>query len=131
MFQSYIFHINGLLAGGNGYSMVIDPAGQILHRGNVQEEMIPIEVDFELVRRQRRNGILNMGQPHKSFRDCAVDFPVYQPGFDRTYLDSLGPLQKPGRPTGPNVVTTLPEAPTKKKQTEDWLMGAESTCEPS
>ncbi len=24
MFQSYIFHINGLLAGGNGYSMVIE-----------------------------------------------------------------------------------------------------------
>lgn len=98
MFQSYIFHINGLYAGGNGYSMVIDPAGQILHRGNVMEEMIPIEVDFELVRRQRREGILKMGQPHKSFRDNQVRFPVYDPGFDRSYLDSLGPLVKPGRP---------------------------------
>ncbi len=98
MFQSYIFHINGLLAGGNGYSMIIDPAGQILHRGNVQEEMIPIEVDFELVRRSRREGILRMGQPHKSFRDNQVSFPVYEPGFDRSYLDSLGPLVKPGRP---------------------------------
>jgi predicted amidohydrolase len=99
MFQSYIFHINGLLAGGNGYSMVIDPAGQILHRGNVQEEMIPIEVDFEVVRRQRREGILRMGQPHKSFRDNTVSFGVYGPDFDRSYLDSLGPLVKPGRPT--------------------------------
>ncbi|MDF3416069.1 carbon-nitrogen hydrolase family protein [Sulfitobacter sp. M57] len=98
MFQSYIFHINGLLAGGNGYSLVIDPAGQILHRGNVQEEMIPIEVDFELVRRSRREGILRMGQPHKSFRDNQVRFPVYEPEFDRSYLDSLGPLEKPGRP---------------------------------
>lgn len=98
MFQSYIFHINGLLAGGNGYSMVIDPAGQILHRGNVQEEMIPIEVDFELVRRSRREGVLRMGQPHKSFRDNQVPFHVYGPNFDHSYLDSLGPLVKPGRP---------------------------------
>ena len=98
MFQSYVFHINGLLAGGNGYSMVIDPAGQILHRGSVQEEIIPIEVDFDLVRRQRREGILRMGQPHKSFRDNKVAFPVYGPDFDRSYLDALGPLVKPGRP---------------------------------
>ncbi|WP_193143128.1 MULTISPECIES: carbon-nitrogen hydrolase family protein [unclassified Meridianimarinicoccus] len=98
MFQSYIFHINGLVAGGNGYSMVIDPAGQILHRGNVMEEMIPIEVDFELVRRQRREGVLRMGQPLKSFRDNQVKFPVYEPGFDKGYLESLGPLVKPGRP---------------------------------
>lgn len=98
MFQSYVFHINGLLAGGNGYSMVIDPAGQILHRGNVQEEMIPVEIDFELVRRQRREGVLRMGQPHKSFRDNQVPFHVYGPEFDQSYLDSLGPLVKPGRP---------------------------------
>lgn len=98
MFQSYIFHINGLLAGGNGYSMVFDPAGQILHRGNVQEELIPIEVDFDLVRRQRHEGILRMGQPHKSFRDNQVTFPVYQPDFDQSYLQSLGPLLKPTRP---------------------------------
>ena len=118
MFQTYIFHINGLLAGGNGYSTVIDPAGQILHKGNVQEEMIPIEVDFELVRRQRRSGILNMGQPLKSFRDNTVDFPVYQPGFDRSYLDSLGPLQKPGRPSGTRVVPALPAvAPTSDLET--------------
>lgn len=97
MFQSYIFHINGLVAGGNGYSMVIDPAGQILHRGSVQEEMIPIEVDFELVRRQRCEGVLRMGQPLKSFRDNKLSFPVYGPHFDRSYLDSLGPLEKPNR----------------------------------
>ncbi|WP_281859370.1 carbon-nitrogen hydrolase family protein [Litoreibacter halocynthiae] len=98
MFQTYVFHINGLLAGGNGYSMVIDPAGQILHRGNVQEEIIPVEINFETVRRQRQEGILRMGQPHKSFRDNNVPFPVYGPEFDRTYLESLGPLVKPGRP---------------------------------
>ena len=97
MFQSYVFHINGLAAGGNGYSMVIDPSGQVLHRGSVNEELIPIEVDFDLVRRQRKRGLLGMGQPLKSFRDTAVRFPVYEPGFDRSYLDSLGPLEKPTR----------------------------------
>jgi len=84
MFQSYVFHINGLSAGGNGYSMVVDPSGQVLHRGAVGEEMIPIEVNFERVRRQRRRGLLGMGQPLKSFRDTGVLFPVYGPAFDRS-----------------------------------------------
>lgn len=98
MFQSYVFHINGLHAGGTGQSMVIDPTGRVLHRGSVGEEFIPIEVDFGLVRRQRDRGLLNMGQPLKSFRDRPVDFNVYQrQGFDSSYLDSLGPLVKPGR----------------------------------
>lgn len=97
MFQSYIFHINGLLAGGNGYSQVIDPMGQVLHAGSTQDELIPVEVDFGLVRRQRERGIKNMGQPLKSFRDSKQSFDVYGPHFDRSYLDSLGPLQRPGR----------------------------------
>ena len=77
--------------------MVIDPAGHVLHKGNVQEEMIPVEVDFAMVRRQRRRGLKGMGQPLKSFRDSTVDFGVYRPEFDRSYLDSLGPLEKPAR----------------------------------
>lgn len=97
MFQSYVFHVNGLGAGGNGYSTIVDPAGRIVHRGNVGEELIPVEVDFGEVRRQRRNGLLNMGQPLKSFRDTKVDFGVYREGFDRSYLDALGPLEKPRR----------------------------------
>lgn len=99
MFQSYVFAINGLMAGGNGYSRVIDPAGQLLHDGCVNEEMIPIEVDFENLRRQRRQGVLNMGQPLKSFRDTAMRFPIYgEQGHQSDYLSSLGPLEKPARP---------------------------------
>ncbi len=101
MLQSYIFHINGLLAGGNGYSRVIDPAGQILHDGNVQEEMIPIEVDFDLVRRQRERGLNNMGQVLKSFRDRKVNFDVYSEGFDHSYLNGLGALEQPARASLP------------------------------
>lgn len=100
MFQCYVFHINGLHAGGNGQSLVVDPAGLVLHRGNVGEEFIPVEIDLGLVRRQRDRGLLGMGQPLKSFRDRLVDFDVYQrQGFDHSYLDSLGPLVKPGRET--------------------------------
>lgn len=98
MFQSYVFSINGLHAGGNGYSMVVDPAGRVIHRGNVQEELIPVEVDFDMVRHQRRQGILNMGQPLKSFRDTAIRFPVYEEGYRSEYLDGLGALAKPQRP---------------------------------
>lgn len=98
MFQCYVFSINGLMAGGNGYSRVIDPAGQLLHNGSVNEELIPIEVDFDLVRRQRRQGLLNMGQPLKSYRDSTMRFAAYEKGYRSEFLDSLGPLEKARRP---------------------------------
>ncbi|MCB1311114.1 MAG: hypothetical protein KDK29_04125, partial [Sedimentitalea sp.] len=68
---------------------------------NTQDELIPVEVDFGLVRRQRARGIKNMGQPLKSFRDSTQTFGVYGPNFDRSYLDSLGPLERPGRANDP------------------------------
>ena len=107
MFQSYIFHINGLAVGGDGQSRVVDPAGQILHQSGRQDQMIPIEVDFELVRRQRRRGLLNMGQPLKSFRDSKARFEVYGDAFDHSYLESLGPLEKPARRTAPKTETKV------------------------
>jgi predicted amidohydrolase len=98
MFQCYVFDINGLAAGGNGQSAVIDPAGRTLHQSSVNEELIPVEIDFDQVRRQRQRGLRSLGQPLKSFRDCAVEFKVYdRNAWDRSYLDSLGPLEKPRR----------------------------------
>lgn len=98
MFQSYVFHINGLGVGGNGQSVIVDPAGRILHRAEAHEAFMPIEIDLDIVRRQRERGLLGLGQPLKSFRDCQVDFTVYdRERFDRSYLDGLGPLEKPGR----------------------------------
>lgn len=98
MFQTYIFHINGTGAGGNGQSIVADPSGRILHQAAATDEMIPIEVDFGLVRRERERGLRNMGQPLKSFRDSETDFSVYdRERFDHSYLQSLGPLTKPPR----------------------------------
>lgn len=98
MFQSYVFDVNGLGAGGNGRSAVFDPAGRALFQGDGSEQIIPIEIDLEQVRRQRVNGIRGLGQVMKSFRDRPADFPVYdRAGFDTAYLDSLGPIAQPRR----------------------------------
>jgi len=61
MMQCYVFDINGLGAGGNGHSAVFDPSGRVLFRGDVCEQIIPIEIDLEQVRRQRKNGIRGLG----------------------------------------------------------------------
>jgi deaminated glutathione amidase len=110
MMQCYVFDINGLGAGGNGHSAVFDPSGRALFRGDVCEQIIPIEIDLEQVRRQRKNGIRGLGQLAKSFRDRPTEFPVYAQGFDRSYLDSLGPLQQPRRAEEqPDNVAQMPQ----------------------
>jgi hypothetical protein len=104
MFQTYVFDINGLGAGGNGHSAVFDPSGRVLHRADAIEQIIPIEIDLDQVRRSRRNGLRGLGQVMKSFRDRSVEFPVYdQMAFDGSYLDSLGPLSQPQRPDIPHA----------------------------
>ena len=102
-FQCYVFDINGLGAGGVGRSCVVDPGGGVLHQAASQEELIPIEIDLQVVRRQRETGLRGLGQTLKSFRDRAVDLAVYRPdsGAD-AYLHTLGPLAMPerGSPAG-------------------------------
>ncbi|MFJ1255192.1 carbon-nitrogen hydrolase family protein [Cupriavidus sp. CuC1] len=96
--QVYFFDINGVGDGGVGRSIVVDPAGYVLHEaGSGTAEIIPVEIDFEKVRRERERGLRGLGQPLKSFRDREVEFPVYQrnSGAD-AYLHSLGKLVKPG-----------------------------------
>jgi predicted amidohydrolase len=95
-FQCYVFDVNGLAAGGVGRSCVVDPAATVLHQSGGQEDLFPIEVDLDQVRRQRETGLRGLGQVLKSFRDRTAEFPVY----DRTsgadsYLHSLGPLAMP------------------------------------
>ena len=72
MFQSYVFDINGLHAGGNGQSCVLDPSGRVIHQCGTAEEIIPVEIDLEQVRRQRVRGMRTLGQRLKSFRDSKV-----------------------------------------------------------
>ena len=95
--QVYFFDINGVGDGGVGRSIVCDPSGYVLHQAEGGAEIVPIEVDFGRVRRERERGLRsNLGQPLKSFRDRDCDFDVYRRDCDGyTYLQSLGPLNKP------------------------------------
>ena len=97
-FQCYVFDVNGLGAGGVGRSLVVDPAATVLHQSAGQEDMFPIEIDLDLVRRQRETGLRGLGQVLKSFRDRSVDFSVYDraSGTD-AYLHGLGPLAVPAQ----------------------------------
>jgi predicted amidohydrolase len=93
--QCFLFDVNGLDTGGSGCSIVCGPDGRVLYQAGSTEEIIPIELDIERVKRSRELGILRLGQPLKSFRDNIKDFSIYQAGTPLPYLDSLGPLIKP------------------------------------
>ncbi len=93
--QCYFFDINGLDTGGCGKSVVCGPDGRVLHQSGGNEEIIPLEINIDRVKRSRELGILRLGQPLKSFRDHIGQFNIYQPETKHEYLDSLGPLIKP------------------------------------
>lgn len=97
MNQCYFFDINGLDAGGSGRSIICGPEGRVMYQAQNNEEMIPIEINLEKVRRSRELGLLRLGQPLKSFRDHLGDFDIYKKEIPKPYLDSLGPLIKPQR----------------------------------
>jgi predicted amidohydrolase len=95
--QCFLFDVNGLESGGSGRSVVCGPDGRVLHEAGSTEEIMPIEIDIERVKRSRELGVLRLGQPLKSFRDFIGNFSIYQPGVKHPYLESLGPLIKPTR----------------------------------
>ncbi|MCA8956057.1 MAG: carbon-nitrogen hydrolase family protein, partial [Planctomycetes bacterium] len=96
--QCFFVDINGVGDGGVGRSIVVGPAGDVIHEAGRQEELIPIEIDLARVRRSREFGIRGLGQPLKSFRDSRVHFDVYDLDSERrAYLHSLGPLIRPDR----------------------------------
>ena len=95
--QVYFFDINGVADGGCGRSIVVDCAGYTLHEADTAAQIIPVEIDFARIRRERERGLRGLGQPLKSFRDREVKFPVY--AGDRSgdgALADLGPLALPG-----------------------------------
>jgi predicted amidohydrolase len=97
-FQCYVVDVNGLGAGGLGRSCVVGPGGNILYEARGNEEIIPIEIDLDVVRHQRELGQNGLGQVLKSFRDRKVDFEVYDnESFDHSYQNSLGPLRMASR----------------------------------
>lgn len=104
--QCFVFGINGFGDCGNGRSIIAGPAGDVLYQGQSAPEFIPLEIDFDRLRRSRERGLRGLGQQLKSFRDRKVEFSIYAPeGRDWPYLNSLGPLVKPERASaeGPGV----------------------------
>ncbi|MDH3666973.1 MAG: carbon-nitrogen hydrolase family protein [Paracoccaceae bacterium] len=111
-FQCYVFDVNGLGAGGVGRSCVVSPSANVIHQSAGQEDLFPIEIDFDLVRRQRETGMMGLGQVLKSFRDRSVDFSIYDrdSGTD-AYLQGLGPLEMPSQGTEAAAATPAGPAP--------------------
>ena len=108
--QCYFFDINGVGDGGVGSSIIVGPAGYIIHQAGGGEEMIPVEINLDRVRRERELGIRSLGQPLKSFRDRPVDFPVYtRTPESEAYLQSLGPLAKPHRGSRAGLKSERPD----------------------
>ena len=97
--QCFVVDVNGVGAGGNGRSIIVGPYGDVLHAAGGDPQEMPIELNLELVARSRERGLRGLGQPLKSLRDRAFDFPLYAPGARSEYFDSLGPLELPSRPT--------------------------------
>jgi predicted amidohydrolase len=128
-FQCYVFDVNGLGAGGVGRSLVVDPSATVLHQSAGQEDMFPIEIDLDQVRRQRETGLKGLGQVLKSFRDRAADFPVYDrsSGAD-AYLHTLGPLQTPGKGSAAGLQSAEPR--TLLSRTDEQTPPAEVTATP-
>jgi predicted amidohydrolase len=93
--QCYFFDINGVGDGGTGRSLIVGPAGDIIHQAGIGREVMPVEVDLARVRRERVKGLMSLGQPLKSFRDSQVDFAGAP--TNTAFLDSLGPIEKHGR----------------------------------
>jgi len=119
-FQCYVFDVNGLGAGGVGRSCVVDPAATVLHQSAGQEDMFPIEIDLDLVRRQRETGLKGLGQVLKSFRDRSADFSVYDRGSGADdYLHSLGPLEMPKQGSRAGLGAAAPGASSEPKSGPD------------
>ncbi|MFZ6756033.1 carbon-nitrogen hydrolase family protein [Undibacterium sp. Ji50W] len=94
--QCYFIDVNGVGDCGNGLSIVVGPAGDVIHQAGSGREIIPVELDLGRVRRERDRGLMSLGQPLKSYRDRSVDFAAAQTSEKiDDYLKSLGPLQKP------------------------------------
>lgn len=112
-FQCYVFGVNGLGAGGNGRSCVVDPTATVMHQSAGQEDMFPIEIYLDLVRRQRETGMKGLGQVLKSFRDRSSDFSVYDrsSGAD-AYLHTLGTLEKAGQGSRQGLEDLVPPTPS-------------------
>ena len=94
--QCYTLSVNASGDYGNGQSIVVSPEGNIIYQAGSQQEVIPFEVDFGLVRRNRERGLHGLGQPLKSFRDNHIDYTLYaNDNKKKSNLQHLGDLEVP------------------------------------
>lgn len=56
--QCYFFDINGVGDGGTGRSLIVGPAGDIIHQAGIGREVMPVEIDLVRVRRERVKGLM-------------------------------------------------------------------------
>jgi predicted amidohydrolase len=109
--QCFFFDINGAGDGGNGQSIIVGPVGEVLYQAGHGEELVPIEIDLDRVRRSREFGHRGLGQPLKSFRDRRIEFDVYRRDAEASrWLATLGPLVKPHRGSRAGLAATPSDA---------------------
>lgn len=95
--QCYFVDINNAGELGYGRSTVVGPEGDVIHEAGSGQEVIPVVLDLERVRRSRRHGLLGLGQVLKSFRDTDIAYPQYAAnGRSSAALRDLGPLDSEG-----------------------------------
>lgn len=97
MYQCYFFDVNVAGPVGVGDSIVAGPGGEVLYEAERGRDVFPLKLDLDYVRDVRENGWHGLGQPLKSFRDSALDYPQYGSDARSDALDSLGPLRLPGK----------------------------------
>lgn len=91
--QVYFANINGAGRLAFGRSVVCGPGGEVVHQAGEGREVIACELDLDYVQRVRARGWHGLAQTLKTFRDCRVVFPPYQPGARSAVLDALGPVE--------------------------------------
>jgi predicted amidohydrolase len=98
--QCYTLSINTSGVYGNGKSIMVGPEGDTIYQAGAEQEIIPLEIDFERVRRTRERGLHGLGQPLKSFRDNEIEFPIYSNNdIKNAQLNKLGELKLPNKST--------------------------------
>lgn len=95
--QCFYFNINTVGEVGLGQSIIVDPKGDVIYQANVAREIMPVQIDLQVVRDVRENGLHGLAQNLKSFRDHPVNFPVYQDRENKGAFGELGKLELPKR----------------------------------
>ena len=52
----YLVDVNGVGDCGTGRSIIVEPSGHVIHEAGAGPEFMPVEVDFDRVRRERERG---------------------------------------------------------------------------